>query len=212
MKPQILQRIKALGGDISNVKGVSLAEDILSITFNTVLYERPTDAPWSKATDIEPIFGIDDFIDEHEDLLNNDRQALYGKIIEKYYCLTEEGYGQVFWVGLMFTPFKKDTFDFDEWHTTFIDPDEVALQEIIEYTNDSSPDFIQLFYSYGYPDHLYIVSSDPNPNNPKIFGTDHELYFKEVTDEGALEEFLNKFMTKEELLRIVKDKIEENEQ
>jgi len=43
MKESILTRIEALGGDISNVKGISLAEDLQSIKFNTVLYPKPED-------------------------------------------------------------------------------------------------------------------------------------------------------------------------
>ena len=41
MKQEILDRIQALGGDISQVKGTSLAEDLSAITFNTILYEKP---------------------------------------------------------------------------------------------------------------------------------------------------------------------------
>ena len=43
MKQEILNRLQALGGDISKVKGNSLQEDLLAITFNTVLYEKPQD-------------------------------------------------------------------------------------------------------------------------------------------------------------------------
>ena len=70
------------------------------------------------------------------------------------------------------------------------------------------PDFIQVFYSYGFPDNYYICLSDPNPENPTLFGTDHEEYFREVTNEGNFEDFLNTFMTKDELLEIVKKRIE----
>lgn len=45
MKQTILNRIQALGGDISKVKGTSLQEDLLAITFDTVLYEKPEDTP-----------------------------------------------------------------------------------------------------------------------------------------------------------------------
>ena len=38
MKQEIINRIKQLGGDIANVKGVSLQDDLCAITFNTALY------------------------------------------------------------------------------------------------------------------------------------------------------------------------------
>ncbi|WP_108866586.1 hypothetical protein [Aquimarina aquimarini] len=207
MKKSILSRIKELGGNIENIKGNSLLDDILSITFNTVLYQKPTDTPWAKAEEEEPIYGIGDFIENNKELLINNEQELYDKIIEKYYTLTEEGFGQMFWKAELFTPFKEGTDDFNEWNEDFIDSDEVDLKEIIEFTNNSKPDFIQLFYSYSFPDNFYICLSDPNPENPTLFGTDHEVFFSKVTNEGALEDLLNTFMTKDELLKIVKDKL-----
>ena len=45
MKKEILEKIKQLGGNIDNVKGNSLADDLLSITFDTVLYQKPEDTP-----------------------------------------------------------------------------------------------------------------------------------------------------------------------
>ena len=55
LNQKILTRIQALGGDISQVKGTSLADDLLAITFDTVLYPKPQDTPWAKAEDTEPI-------------------------------------------------------------------------------------------------------------------------------------------------------------
>ena len=202
MKREILERIKQLGGNIDNVVGHSLQEDILSITFSTVLYQRPTDTPWQTAEETEPIYGIGDFFDKNQKLLNTDKQAFYNKIIDKYYRLTEEGYGQLFWTAKLFTPFKKGTADFDEWNADFNDED-IDLSEIVKVTNDKRPDFIQIFYSYGFPDNYYICLSDLNPENPTLFGTDHEVFFREVTNEGNLEDFLNTFMAKEELLEII---------
>ena len=151
MKAKILEKIKQLGGNIDNVKGNSLAEDILSITFDTVLYQKPEDTPWQTAEDAEPIYGIGEFINENEELFKTDKQALYDKIIDKYFRLTDEGYGQVFWQPRLFTPFKEGTEDFEEWNSEFIDED-TDLTEIIKVTNDKMPDFIQVFYSYGFPD------------------------------------------------------------
>ena len=144
MKKQILERIKQLGGNIDNLKGKSLAEDILSITFETVLYQKPKDTPWQTGEDAEPIYGIREFINENKELFKTNKQALYDKIIEKYFCLTEEGYGQVFWKPRLFTPFKKGTKDYEEWYSEFTDKD-TDLTEIIKVTNDETPDFIEIF-------------------------------------------------------------------
>lgn len=207
MKAEILEKLKQLGGNIENVKGNSLAEDILSITFDTVLYQKPEDTPWETAENAEPIYGIGEFINENEELFKTDKQTLYNKIIDKYFCLTKKGYGQFFWQPRLFTPFKEETEDYEEWFDDFSDED-TDLSEIIKVTNDKTPDFIEVFYSYGFPDSYYICLTDPNQENPTLFGTDHEVYFREVTNEGSFEDFLDTFMTKDELLEIVKKRIE----
>ncbi len=204
MKHEILQRMQQLGASIGQVKDLA---HLPYITFNTVLYRKPEDSPWQSAEDAEPIYGISDFISENESLLKRDPQAFYDSIINKYFQLTEEGYGQVFWQPKLFTPFKKDTEDFEEWNSEFTS-ESVDLSEITKVTNETSPDFIILFYSYGFPDTYFICLSDPNPENPTVFSTDHETYFSEVTNEGQLEIFLTTFITKEELIHIVKKQME----
>ena len=206
MKQGILSKIRDLGGNVNNVKGQSLKEDLLSISFDTVLYLRPEDTPWASAEDTEPIWGIGEFIDGIMDLLQTDKEAFYAKIADKYFRLTEEGFGQTFWQGHLFMPFKEGTEDFTEWSDWF--SEDVDLQEVIAVTNDPKPDFIQIMYSYGWPDGYYICLSDPNPENPTVFGTDHEVFFKEITNEGSLEDFLQKFMTKDEVLEIVRKRVE----
>ena len=86
MKQSILNRIQALGGDISKVKGTSLQEDLLSITFNTVLYEKPEDTPWAKADEEEPICGLGEWVDTHIELYKSDKKAFYDKMIAEFYC------------------------------------------------------------------------------------------------------------------------------
>lgn len=203
MKQTILDRIQALGGDISQVKGKSLADDLMSITFNTVLYQRPEDTPWAKAEEEEPICGLGEYIDEHQELIDADRQAFMDKMIADYYVHTEEGRGQMFWTATPFTPYKEGTEDYEEWNSDFIDEEEVDFSEVLKATGVKQPDMIQLFYSYGFPDHYYICIDDPNQENPTVFGTDHEVFFREVTNEGSLEEFMNTFMTPQELISIV---------
>ena len=208
MKKEILTKIQQLGGNISQVKGQSFIDDLLSITFNTVLYPKPENTPWQTAQDTEPIFGLNEFFEQNQELINQDKPAFYNKVIEKYFQLTDEGYCQMFWTAKLFTPFKKGTEDYEEWNDIFTDEDEVDLKEIITLTKNKKPNFIQLFYSYGFPDAYFICLDDPNPNNPTLFGTDHEVFFSEVTNEGSLEYFLNKFFTKEEVIKNIKKRIE----
>jgi hypothetical protein len=207
MQKEILNRIKELGGNIDFVTGKSLEDDLLSIKFNTVLYQKPTDRPWETAEESEPIYGLGEFVDENIELYKTDKKAFYDKMIEKYYCLTKEGLGQMFWTAELFTPFKEGTADFEEWNSYFECDELINLEEIRKHTNEQKPDFIQLFYSYGFPDTFYVCLSDPNPENPTLFGTDHEVFFNEITNEGTLKNLLQTFMTKSELIEIVKKTI-----
>ena len=208
MKKTILERIKALGGDIEQVKGKSLKEDLLSITFTSVLYKKTEDTPWATAEDQEPIHGIGDFIDQNKDLFQTDKAAFYNKIIDHYYQLTEEPQGQTVYQPLLFTPLTEGTADYEEWSIDFLDEEEVDLSEIKKVATSDPIELVQIVYSYGFPDHLYICTSDKNHENPTVFGTDHEVFFSEVDNLGSLETYFNSFMTKEELIEIVKTKLE----
>ena len=69
MKQEIINRIKQLGGNVTNVKGTSLSEDLCAITFNTALYKKPEDTPWLSAEDTEPIEGLGDWVDENTEFV-----------------------------------------------------------------------------------------------------------------------------------------------
>ena len=208
MKQEIINRIKQLGGDIANVKGVSLQDDLCAITFNTALYQKPEDTPWLSAEDTEPIMGLGNWVDENMELFNSDKEAFYKKMVDTYYTLNEEPRGQFFWVAKPFTPFQKGTKDFEDWNDWFSD-DDTDLDEIIQHSNCTTPDFVGLLCTESYPNYHYICLSDLNPDNPIVWSTDHEVFFTEVTNEGTLEDFLNKFMTKVEFVDIVKRKMEQ---
>ncbi|MEC4113551.1 hypothetical protein VSO92_05445 [Myroides pelagicus] len=210
MKQEILNAIHNLGGDISRVSGNSLLEDIQSISFKTVLYPRPEDTPWGVAGEEEPIYGIDDYIEANRTLLNTDKAAFYQKLIAYYYELTEEGRGQMFWSGQLFTPYLEGSADYQEWNADFRDAVSVDLSEIEKVVGVKQPTMVQLFYSYGFPDHYYICLEDPNPDNPTVFGTDHEEFFMEISNEGSLEEFMQQFISPEELISIVDKTLNNN--
>ena len=137
------------------------------------------------------------------ELYKTDKKAFYDQMIADFYRFTEEGRGQHFWTASLFTPFKEGTDDYEEWYDDFSDEGFTDLTEITKVTGDKTPDFIELFYTYGYPDHIYIALSDPNPENPTLFGTDHEMFFSDIDNMGNLEDYLNTLMTPEELIEIV---------
>lgn len=198
MKREILDRIEALGGNISLIEGKSLTEHLCNITFETVLYRKNVDTPWADDDDEEPIEGIGDFIDKNIELYKESKEVFFNKLYEKYFILTEEAYGQYFWRGEMFTPFREGSSDFEEWNDMFTN-DIYSFKKILGVTDNKVTDFVHLFYGYGYPDCIYVASQDVNTENPTVFATDHEEWFIEIDDEGDLEKYLQGFWTKEEL-------------
>lgn len=202
MKQEILDRIQLLGGDITQVTGKSLYNDLQAITFDTVLYPKRKDTPWAKKEEQEPIYGIGKLVEEHTELFETDKAAFYDKIIQHYYRITEEGFGQVFFRNDLFTPFREGTDDYEEWNGEW---KEEAFRKVIDGTE---MELLFVGHSYGFPDNLFICLTDPNPENPMVYGTDHEVYFDEITKEGTLEEYFHSFMTEEELIGIVREKLE----
>jgi len=203
LKQEIIDRIEKLGGNVSNLKGDSLQEVLESITFKTVLYPKPEDTPWGKAAEQEPIYGVSDFIEVNKSLIEFNKTQLYTKIINHFYKITEEGFGQVFFKNELFTPFKEGTDSYDEWNGEWEESD---FRKVIV---GAEMDLMFIGHSYGFPDTLFICLSDPNQENPIVYGTDHEVFFDEITIEGTLEEYFDSFMTKEELIEIVKTRLEE---
>lgn len=199
MKQEILTQIQRLGGNIEQVKGLSLQDDLAAITFGHPLYPDHYG---------DELYGADKFYAEHKQLYIDNKQDFYNKLIDHFFSDHEIPYGQAFFRNVLFTPFKEGTFDFDEWNDMFIDEEEVDLTEVYKVTENTRPDFMLITYSYGFPDEYYVCLSDVNPENPTVFGTDHEVYFKEVTNSGSLEDFFKRFLTKEEFLNIVEDYIE----
>ena len=206
MKQAILERLQALGGDISLVKGESLAEDLCTITFDTVLYQKPLWTPWTDANGEEPIDGLGEFLDANLTLYQADKERFFQKRYETYFILNEVPYGQYFWLGEMFTPFQEGTRDFETWHEVF-QGEIYSFETIFSVTEANTTDLIHLFYGYGYPDGIYIASQDKNADNPRVFATDHEAWFIEIDDEGDLESYLHSFWTKEELRAEIEGKL-----
>jgi hypothetical protein len=203
MNHEILARIRELGGNTDQVKGHSFADDLQAITFSTVLYPRPADTPWGAADDMEPIPGLNDWVAAHRTQLAHDAANFARELVAHFYQLTQEPRGQMFYLARPFTPFQPGTADYEEWHDDFTDPTSTDLRPVLDVVADATPNFLHLAYSYGYPDGYYVCLSDPNPHNPTVFGTDHETFFREVTNEGTLEAFFQRFLTPAELLALV---------
>lgn len=208
MKQSIINRIRALGGDTSKMNGESMSADLCSITFSTVLYRKPPDTPWAKVEEQEPIDGLGDFIQENLDLFKKDKERFFDTFYHTFFTLTEEPYGQYFWLGEKFTPFRKESKDFEEFHYLF-DPPSPEFAKILSVTNGVETDFVHLFYGFAYPDGIFVASVDKNPENPTVFGTDHEAFFYEIDEEGDLESYLQSFWTKDELREVLEKYMEE---
>ncbi len=196
MKSTILTRIINLGGNIDKLTGESLKFDLESLVLKTPLYLKPVDTPWSKAEDTEPIEGLAEFAAQHENLLTQDRNLFYDKLLGRYYGEGHENEpnAQSYFVANNFTPFTYGTADFEEWNG-IIDEDFVR-----GFVKGDRLDFMLISWSYSYPDTYFICLSDPNPDNPTVYGTDHEEYFSDIEPYGTLEEFLFSFYTKKELI------------
>ncbi|NQX38684.1 hypothetical protein SAMN05421820_101715 [Pedobacter steynii] len=199
MKEEILNEIKRLGGNTDNVKGISLQEDLAAIAFKHPLYPDHYG---------DELYGTDQFYEENKQLYKDDKQSFYQKLMAHFFSDHEIPYGQAFFRNSLFTPFSKGTFDFEEWNDMFVDEDEVNLTEIRKVSTDPSPDFMVIASSYGFPDQYYISLSDQNQENPTVFGTDHEVFFSEITNEGSLSDFFKRFLSKEDFLKIVENYIE----
>jgi hypothetical protein len=196
LKQTILRKIQSLGGTTDKVNGLSLLKDLQAVNLKQPLYPKETYA--------EELYGVDEFFVKHQKLYLKDKVAFYDRLLKTFFAKNQPPRGHMVYMSKPFTPLKKGSADYEEWHPDFEDPDEVDLSEIKKLTGDERPDFVQIASSFGFPDSFYVCLSDPKPNNPTVFSTDHEVFFSEVTNEGTLEQFFRRFLTREEFLKLVK--------
>ncbi|MGG5207687.1 hypothetical protein ACQWU4_01980 [Chryseobacterium sp. MIQD13] len=192
MYKTIITKLKSLG---ANTEGISadktFAENWQSIKFSHHLYDKEWD-----------VYGIDQFYEENKELYINSSEVFYRNLLDEYFSDHEKPYGQDFYKNWLFEPFKENSEDFGELEGLV---DEKEIREIVQ---GQEMDFICIIYSYGYPDHYFVCLADPDQENPTVYSTDHEVYFQEIENEGSLEEFLERYMTKEEFIEVVKEYLE----
>lgn len=193
MNQEILLQIQRLGGNITNIKGDSLQEDLQSVEFKHPLYPKNYE---------DELYGADDFYKNNLQLYLTSKKTFYNNLADHFFSDYEIPYGQAFFRNFLFTPFTKDSDDFDELDGLV---DESQIRETV---TGRELEFMCICYSYGFPDQYFICLTDPNPENPIVYGTDHEVFFQEIENEGTLEDFLKRFLTKNEFLEIVENYIE----
>ena len=192
MNESIVNKIRKLGGNTDAVHtDKNFVENWRSIIFGHHLYDRDWD-----------VYGIDQYYEENSTVYHNDQESFYKELLKHYFSDHELAYGQYFFKDWFFTPFKKDTDNYEELDGL------IEEHEVKKMVEGSEMDFICIFYFYGYPDHFFVCTTDPDQTNPTVYSTDHEVYFQEIENEGKLENFLDRFMTKEEFLETVKEYLE----
>lgn len=199
MNKHIRTRILELGGSINSTETESVIDSLLSLKLECPLYEKPAVLPWS--SNPEPINGLNHYVGQNIELYKSDKDMFFKNMVSFFYEKPDDNFGQTYFTPKLFTPLTKGTPDYDEWGDWF---DEDVNLEIFQNCGFSEPlEFVELTCNDGYPDTKFICISDPEPENPRVFGTDHELFFIEVSKEGRLEDFFNKFMSQKEFMEIV---------
>ena len=193
MKQELLIQLERLGGIIDHVKGKSLQEDFQSIIFKNPLYPNDYD---------DEFYGTDEFYEKNKQLYKDNKEAFYSTLGDHFFSDHEIPYGQSFFRNFLFTPFRETSSDFGELEGL------VEENDVRKVVVGEAMDFICICYSYGFPDHYFVCLTDPNPENPTVYSTDHEVFFQEIENEGSLEDFFKRFLTKEAFLKKVENYIE----
>lgn len=205
MKKEIIDRLEALGADISLMTGHSMLEDLQAIRFKSFLYDE-------EYLDIVGCELINQYLIEHRNCLSDDIEEMTNIIVNHFWYQQEDTpadeiyLGQIYYKGKMFAPFDEASADYLEWVDDLDEFDFSVIQDVVG--DVKHPSFFNIFDSHGFPDSYFICMQDPNPDNPTIFGTDHEEFFVEVTNYGTLEEFLNLMLLKDEFKLHIKEYLE----
>ena len=189
--PAVRNRIHELGGSTPS-EFASLKDFLLGTTFPHYLYDKDWD-----------VYGVDDFFAANRSSYDNDVESFLDLIEQYYFAKHDFACGQHFWQPELFTPFTPGTENFKEWESFFAEYGD--LSPVRSLCGDGELEFLQIIHSYGYPDHFYICLQDPSPEDPTVFGTDHEMFFQEIDAYGSLSEFLDRYCTRGDFREIIRD-------
>ena len=181
-EPIASDRIRQLGGDIKDAS--TLSSFLLNTTFCRHLYSKDWDG-WGLeelAADLRSKF------DKRADQIAEIEALLKTK--HKIPC------GQDFWQPILYTPLTKGTDDGMEFASF---ADSTDLSEIYKVCGEGALTFVNIIYSYGYPDRYYVCLQDPVPENPTVFGTDRETFFQEISNCSDLNTFLHGYCDEQEM-------------
>lgn len=195
MKNEIYVKVLDLGGDVLHGNQDSLRENLKRISFSNSLYDRD----WG-------LFGLRDFYAKESTLYKQDKEKFIKEAVIHFRSAGHSDFfGQSFWVDRLFSPMKEGSPDYNEWQELLSDQKCTYFAEVRKVVGDGELEFVQLISSYGYPDHYFVCLSDPVPENPTVFGTDHEELFQNIRNYGSLETFLSQFLNDDELARVIAD-------
>ncbi|MBG8553485.1 hypothetical protein [Hymenobacter guriensis] len=193
MNIRIQQQIHRLGGRTTAGPEACLREVLQHTVFPHPLY------PKSYA---DNFFGLDEFYRQHRELYARSPDDFYAALLHHFFSDHQLPYGQDFFRNFLFTPFTAGTPDYGELDGL------VSPEELRTIVAGEPLEFMCIAYSYGFPDHYFVCLHDPTPENPSVYGTDHEAFFQEITPVGTLEDFFSRYLTPEEFLSIVRHQLE----
>lgn len=194
MTVEIIQRLTALGAVGIEKNNADFQTFWHPILWDQFLYSKD----WN-------YYGLEDFYKENQNLHQLDRKEFNKKLINYYFTPSENYFGQHRKIFDLFAPFNPLNKNFGELDG-LIESDE--LRELVE---GNELEFIKLFHTETYPNLYFVCTSDPNPENPIVYTTDHETFFQEIEAEGNLADFLNHYLTKDEFLVYVEEYIKQIE-
>ena len=195
MDPNIIQQIQTLGGSYAEPQDQTLLAQLKAIAFPHSL---------QYLEDLED--HVEYHFDKREDQFKANLEQALNQLELDFFPESEPGPSGYLWVHRPFTPLTEGTEDYKEWAWT---RDEFNFSEVRKVVGEGALEFVQIGYSYGYPDSYFICLQDPNPENPTVFGTDHEVFFDEVSNHGSLLDYLNGFCTRKQFKEIAQSILNE---
>lgn len=178
--PEIDQRIAALGGTVTPCDG-TIGQRLQAVDFSQVDGGRLLFARWAEPAELSLLDAV---------------AAEPERVAELV------GYPKLEWDVRRFTPFTPGTPDHEEWDGY------IPSGPLVKQCGVASPTVWFLGFSEGWPNHFFVIGEDPDPANPTIYTTDHEVYFSEVEKRGDLRELLASVLTPAELAESAREVVE----